>query len=94
MGDGKKLESIDTYNDNGFIAQSVTNGIEVDGVETSLGYTYTPDAVSRVRTVQHPGPAGTLQTYNYDNRGFVTNTMLGTFAEDFGVGPCTATSPR
>jgi RHS repeat-associated protein len=82
VGGGKQWTETRMYDDKGFITNTVKSGIEVNGVETSISTTYIPDARSRIGTIIHPN--GTLQTFAYDNRGNISQMMLGDYSEQYG----------
>jgi RHS repeat-associated protein len=81
VGDSKKREATFTYDEKGFLLSTRTDGIEVEGAETSIEYLYTPDELSRMKAIVHPG--GALQSFKYNKRGEVIQMSLGEYVEDY-----------
>jgi RHS repeat-associated protein len=81
VGDGKQWTSHYGYDAKGFVTNLVTEGIEVNGAESSLSYGYTSDDRSRLKSILFP--SGALQTYDYDDRGNVTRMKLGSYTETY-----------
>ncbi len=83
LGNGKALISHSAFDAKGFLLTNLVDGVDVDGTPTTLEYDFTPDAVSRLKSIRYP--QGTVQTFDYDNRGNVTNTTLGDYVEQYAV---------
>jgi len=81
VGGGQQLTTTYAYDNRGFVTNVVMSGIEVNGVQTSLATSYTPDARLRVKTATLPN--GTPQTFQYDARGNVTAMSLGDYTEQY-----------
>jgi RHS repeat-associated protein len=79
VGEGKTLTFRRTYLKKMFMNTLTVSGVEVDGSPTTLNYVCTPDDQLRVKSIQHP--AG-LQSFEYDNRGFMTKMTLGAYTEE------------
>lgn len=80
LGDGKILISRLAYNANGFVTNSITEGVEVNGTEKTIGYTFVPDDHGRLKSIIHPG--GTSETIDYDNRGNRIRRTIGNYVEE------------
>jgi RHS repeat-associated protein len=83
LGDGTALTVRSVYDAKGFLATNLLDGVEVSGIPTTLEYDFTPDPLSRIKTVRYP--QGTLQTFDYDSRGNVTNMTVGDYVEQYTV---------
>lgn len=81
LGDGKELITRHQYDARGFLERTINEGVEVDGMPTTLETRFTPDALARVRLVHHP--EGAVQQYSYDSRGNITNITLGDYSQDY-----------
>jgi len=81
VGDGKQRETRLDVDVKGFISRRRVSGIEVAGSETTLEYNYTPDALSRVKSIVHPG--GSIQTFEYNALGHPTKMALETYVEEY-----------
>lgn len=66
IGEGKFRETSYEFNTKGFMTRSSVKDVEVDGGTSSLEYRFTPDSLSRVKTIVHPN--GLQQTYEYNSR--------------------------
>jgi RHS repeat-associated protein len=83
LGDGTALVVQSQFDAKGFLWTNILIGVELNGQPTPLEYDYTPDPLSRVATIRHP--QGTLQTFQYNSRGNVTNMTVGDYVEQFSV---------
>lgn len=79
VGGGKFVVTRFGYNASGFVTNTVTEGVEIDGSPRPVAYTFT-DEQGRVKTVLHPG--GTLESLEYDIRGNRTKRTFGTYVEE------------
>lgn len=82
LGDGRQLTMTRGYDDKGFITNSTTDGVEVDGSVQRYSSSFKPDDRSRVIQITHPN--GTVQTMKYDGRGNMVRMQLGEYIEDYG----------
>ncbi|MCW5558052.1 MAG: RHS repeat protein, partial [Verrucomicrobiae bacterium] len=81
LGEGQVRVIRRVFDEKGFMTRSATEGVEVDGTLVSLPYIYTPDELSRVKVVEHPG--GTRQSFEYDKRNEVIQMTVGSFVEEY-----------
>ena len=80
LGDGRKRQTHLTIDKKGFVTSQRIDGIEVDGIERPLEYVYEPDAMSRVKSILHPG--NVLQTMEYNYRGDLTKLVWGDYVQE------------
>ena len=83
VGDGRVPVVRQEFDEKGFLKRSVTEGIEVDGVEGSVEYVFTPDEMSRVKSVRLP--EGSVQTHDFDHLGRLIRRTIGDYVEEYGV---------
>lgn len=81
LGDDRKLEVHLTIDAKGFVTKQRITGIEVDGEETTVEYSYEPDAAGRLKSILHPG--NVLQTMEYNYRGDLTKLTWGGYVEEY-----------
>lgn len=82
LGGGKELDTQWDIDAKGFVMSRKMSGVEVDGTETTLEFIYTPDELSRIHKIQHPG--GTVQEFDYDALGHMTKmTLEGSYVEEY-----------
>lgn len=83
LGDGRTPILRSEFDEKGFMTQSVTEGLEVNGAMESLEYKFTPDEMSRVKSMTMP--QGTVQTHEFDDRGNLLRRTTGEYVEEFTV---------
>lgn len=81
LGDGRKRQTYVTIDNKGFVTRQRVQGIEVDGTETALESVYEPDALSRVKSILHPG--NVVQTMEYNQRGDLTKLIWGGYVQEY-----------
>lgn len=83
LDDGKSQTTKLVYDEKGFMTSSTTEGVETGGGAASIRYEYTPDALSRIKSIKLP--QGTIQSQEYDNRGNLIKRTFGEHMEEYGV---------
>lgn len=78
MGDNRTLTTRTTFDKKGFVIKEVVSGIEIDGGIGSTTTIFEPDDRSRV--VKTTLPNGSEQTFDYDARGNLVKTTLGSYS--------------
>lgn len=78
---GRTVVQTRRYNQIGFLLEETFEDLETRGQSEHVTRSYTPDALSRVATIQHPG--GQTETFGYDNHGQVIERHLGAYVEAF-----------
>ena len=84
VGEGKTVTEHTVYDRRGFVRSHRTEGIEVDGMATSVTHEFSPDGdMPRVGEVKHPN--GTVQAFTYDGQGMVRKMTFGEYVEEYEV---------
>jgi RHS repeat-associated protein len=81
LGDGRQLITRHEYDARGFLLKVRNEGVEVDGTEKAIDTAFEPDDLGRTKIIKHPN--GTLQKFFYDNRGNLTNMVMGDYSEEY-----------
>ncbi|MBL9172703.1 MAG: Ig-like domain-containing protein, partial [Verrucomicrobiales bacterium] len=83
LGDGRAPVVRQEFDEKGFLKRSVTDGVEVDGAVGKLEYVFTPDEMSRVKSVLLP--EGSLQSHEFDHLGRLVRRTVGDYVEEYGL---------
>ena len=83
LGDGRTPVVRQEFDEKGFLKRSVTEGVEVDGVVGNVEYVFTPDEMSRVKSIQFP--QGSTQTHDFDHLGRLVRRTVGDYIEEYGL---------